>query len=221
MSEVKALFEEMRREMAGVEGRIRDHPFPKRVEEGRVARERFSPFVAEQYHIITSDLRSVAHLLVRFGAGESRQFFLNTLQGEAAALAALRKLAAALGVEWGTLEDYQPDPAAHAYTAYMAWLSLYGSDAEVAAAFGVNFPAWGHNCGRLRDALRARWGMREEDVEFLSLFATVPPGFEEGVLAVMESGLKRGVPAGHIKRAARLIQAYELMFWDAMDRLVA
>ncbi len=37
--------------------------------------------------------------------------------------------------------------------ARVAWLALYGSEAEVAAGFLVNFPAWGANCGRMSRAL--------------------------------------------------------------------
>jgi hypothetical protein len=51
----------------------------------------------------------------------------------------------------------EPIPAAHAYGAYMAWLAMYASDAELAGALLVNFAAWGANCGRMSRALRAAW----------------------------------------------------------------
>ncbi len=34
--------------------------------------------------------------------------------------------------------------------------------------------------------------------------------------AVVQDGLDRGVPSGAIARAARLLQAYELMYWEGI-----
>ena len=100
---------------------------------------------------------------------------------------------------------------------FVAWLALYGSDAELAAAFLVNFAAWGANCGRLSRVLQARYGLARTDVAFFDLFANLPP-FEAEALSVIQGGLDRGIPAARIHRAARLLQGYELMFWDAMAR---
>ena len=66
-----------------------------------------------------------------------------------AALTALGTFAAATGMDDARLQAYEPAPGAHAYTAFMAWLALYGSEAEVAAGFLVNFAAWGATCGRM------------------------------------------------------------------------
>ena len=66
------------------------------------------------------------------------------------------EVAAAVGMDDAQLQAYEPAPGAHAYTAFMAWLALYGSEAEVAAGFLVNFAAWGANCGRGRCAQCAR-----------------------------------------------------------------
>ena len=35
-------------------------------------------------------------------------------------------------------------------------------------------------------------------------------------LAVVEEGLEKGVDPLRIRRAARMLQGYELMFWDAV-----
>jgi hypothetical protein len=167
------------------------------------------------HHILTSDLRSLALLVSRHGALPSRPFLLKVLQGEAAALDALPAFAAALGLGPADLEASEPQPAGHAYCAFVAWLALYGSDAELAAAFLVNFAAWGANCGRLSRALQARYDLAKPDVAFFDLFAHLPP-FEAEALAVIQGGLDRGIPAPRIRRAARLLQGYEVMFWDAM-----
>ena len=74
----------------------------------------------------------------------------------------------------------------------MAWLVLYGSDAEIATAYLVNFPAWGQNCGRLSRVLKERFGLDEKDVVFFDLFASPPATFEANALSVIQQGLDHG-----------------------------
>jgi thiaminase len=135
MPTAQRLVEEIRRELEAIEQEIRRHPYLAALESGRVRREDLTCFAGEQYHIIRSDLRSVALLVNRFGTTPSGPFFQTVLGGEAAALAALGAFAAAIGMDDARLQVYEPAPGAHAYTAFMAWLALYGSEAEVAAGF--------------------------------------------------------------------------------------
>ena len=92
--------------------------------------------------------------------------FSGILQGERAAWDALLTFADALGLSEAQLSEHEPLAGAHAYTCYMAWLALYASDTEVAAAYLVNFPAWGQNCGRLSRILKERFGLGEKEVAF-------------------------------------------------------
>ncbi len=64
-------------------------------------------------------------------------------------------------------------------------------------------------------ALKERYSFAESDLAFFNLFANMPP-FEEEALAIIQAGLDRGIQPRLIHRAARLLQGYELMFWDAM-----
>jgi hypothetical protein len=205
-----------REDTAAVAEQLSAHPYVVAVEAGRLPREDLRRFASEQRHIIASDLRSVAQLVSRFGGGPAGSFFIDVLEGERAALAALEPLAEGLGLLPRNLEDYEPLAGAHAYTCYMAWLGLYGSAADVAAAFLVNFPAWGANCGRLSTALRSRYGLQAAHVAFFDLFAAPAPGFEAAASAVIEADLTEGADPRRIGRAARLLQAYELMYWDTL-----
>lgn len=216
MTTAATLIGEIRRELAPVEQGIRAHPYLVDLEAGRVPREDLQRFAGEQHHIIRSDLRSIALLVNRFGAAPSGPFFQAVLAGEAAALAALRTFAEAVRMDEARLGAYEPSPGAQAYPAYMAWLALYGSDAEVAAGFLVNFAAWGANCGRMSQALRTRYGVTEPGTAFFDLFANPPAEFEAQALAVVEGGLARGVDPRLVTRAARLLQSYEKLFWDTV-----
>ena len=208
----ETLIEEIRADLSPVRDQLLGHAYVAAVEEGLIELEQLRPFACEQHAIISSDLRSVAHLVSRFGG----DFFLDVLAGEHAALQALGTFETALGLDASDLEAYEPLPGAHAYTAYMSWLAAYASDAEVAAAYLVNFPAWGENCARLSRALTGRYGLTPDQVRFFDLFAEPDGDFEQRALAVIAAGLEREVPERRMRRAARLLQGYELLYWDAL-----
>ena len=216
MATARLLIEEIKRELDSVEQEIRGHPYVAELEAGLVRREDLRLFAGEQYHIIRSDLRSIEHLASRFKISASGPFFQAVLAGEVAALDALKAFALAVGMDEARLEAYEPAPGAQAYPAFMAWLALHASDAEVAGGFLVNFSAWGANCGRMSRALQARYGLSAKDTAFFDLFASPPAEFEAGALAVVEGGLARGADPRLIKRAARLLQGYEKLYWDTL-----
>ena len=216
MVDAKALLEGIRQDLQPVTEQLLGHPYVQALEEGQIGREKLRLFAGEQYSIIASDLKSVAYLLSRFGSAPSRDFFLGILQGERAAWDALLTFAHALGLSEAQLREHEPLAGAHAYTCYMAWLALYASDAEIAAAYLVNFPAWGQNCDRLSRILKERFGLGEKEVAFFDLFASPPATFEADALSVIQQGLDRGIEPRMVRRAARLLQAYELMYWDTL-----
>ena len=120
------------------------------------------------------------------------------------------------------LQAYEPTPEAQAYAHYVAWLAHYASPAEMAVALAVNFPAWGANCGRVGAALRDKYGLSVEATAFFDLFSGPAANeFEEEVRRVVEEGLRQGVGEPQMKRAARLLQSYELMFWNGVYRASA
>lgn len=220
MSDALQLIEKIRSDLKPVDERILSHPYLRALAEGRVSLDSLKVFAGQQHHIISSDLRSIALILSREGMRCSRRFLMNVLQGEAAALDALHAFAGALGMNIGDLDGFEPVPAAHAYCTFVAWLALYGSDAELAAALLVNFPAWGANCGRMRKALRENYGFAPSVLTFFDLFADMPP-FEREAIALIQDALERGISAGLIHRAAPMLQGYELMFWDAMAEVAS
>ena len=219
MRRVDSLLREIRDLLRPLEEKIRQHPYLADLEGKKIGREKLKYFVGEQHRIITSDLRSVGLLLSRHGLPPGREFFWMVLQGENEALKALGRLASASGISEEELEGYEPLPEAQAYKAYMAWLSLYGSAAEVAGAFLANFPAWGTNCGRMSRALMEGYGFKGEDLSFFELFSTPVADFEEKARLVIDAGISQGVEPKAIKEASRMLQGYELMFWDALYRI--
>jgi hypothetical protein len=217
MLRAEELVSRLRREIAAVEARLFNHPWVAAVEAGQRSRADLRMFATQQRRIIASDLKSVALLVHRYGDQPSGPFFRESLKTEAAALEALGRFARALGEEGAGRADADLLAGAQAYTHFVAWLAMYGSDAEFAAAFLVNLPAWGRNCGRLATAVRTRYGLDDSAVAFFDLFAGDAPGFAEAALAVIQGGLDRGVTPDSIREAACLLQRYELMYWDALQ----
>jgi hypothetical protein len=58
--------------------------------------------------------------------------------------------------------------------------------------------------------------MGKAETAFFDLFASPPAEFEGQALAVVEAGLERGTDPRLIKRAARLLQGYEKLYWDTL-----
>ena len=219
MADGQELIQQIRKELEPVEARLRDHPYLRALEQIDIARECLSVIVGEQHITIESDLRSLAAMVARCDHPRSRRFFLGILPGEDAAFGALHDLATALGLDEPWLQAYEPTPEAQAYAHYMAWLAHYASPAEMSGAMAVNFPAWGANCGRVGAALRDKYGLSAEATAFFDLFSgPTPSEFEEGARRTIDHGLRHGIEEDQVRRAARLLQSYELMFWDGVYR---
>lgn len=214
--QARKLLDDARKAIASTEERIRRHPFLEALEARGVEKRALTLFAGQQGHIIESDLRSVALIVSRAESQGARDFLAGMLQGERAALTALGVFGRALGMSSEQLHAAEPLPGAFAYSAYVNWLATFGTAAEFAGAFLVNLEAWGGNCARMSRALQAGYGLSGPDVAFFDLFGSPSPEFEEQGLAVVEEGLAQGADPVRIRRASRLLQGFELLYWDTM-----
>ena len=213
--EARQVVAQLRLELAAVEDEIRQAPFLDALEQGTASPDLLRALAGEQYHILRSDLRAMAALVSRVEPRQS-QFFQDLLAGERIAIGLLLDYAAALGWDEADLAAYEPRPDGQTYPNYVTRLAHHGSGAAAAASFLVNFPVFGENTGRVRDALQANYGLDAGDTAFFDFFATPVPGFEEAALAVIAAGFERCECAREVKRSARLLQAYERDFWYAV-----
>ncbi|MEV0260177.1 transcriptional regulator [Streptomyces sp. NPDC050617] len=191
------------------------------VAEGKAPREAVAAFALEQHHIITSDRRSFHQLALRSTADPSVVPFFDALaQGETVALERLGSLTAACGLDDAAVRAYEPRAGCQAYPAYAAWLALHAEPADVVIALAVNFAAWGDYCATMRDALREHYGFDAEACGFFDFFAEPDPKAAEQCLSAVRSGLDAGrVTERLAHRYGRLLQAYELMFWNTLAGL--
>ena len=195
----------VRAELASVERRLAEHRYLVDLESGRVPLGSLRTFAGEQRAIIASDRESFEHLEHRFPDPPASEFFRDLAAGEAEALRLLERFAAAVGLGRG----YEPLAGCQAYSAYVAWLALNGSPGDVALAFLANLETWGRSCRRMRDALRPAYG--HDAVAFFDFFAEPPADFEQRALALIATA-----EPSSARRAARLLQAYELLYWDTL-----
>lgn len=215
--QARQVVDALRVELAAVEDEIRNVPFLDALERGEVSQDLLRALAGEQYSILRSDLRSMAVLVARVPPEDSA-FFQGLLEGERIAIGLLLDYAAALGWDEDDLAAYEPRAKGQTYPSFVAAMAAYGSQADAAAAFLVNFPVFGENTGRVAEALRTQYGLDAEATAFFDFFATPVPGFEEAALAVIAAGFGRCDSERQVRRTARLLQAYELDFWLAVGQ---
>lgn len=211
--------EAVRRQLAPAKGANRLVPV---VAEGRASREVLAAFAAEQQRIIGSDRRSFLFLAARAAADPPVAAFFETLaRGESLALAELEPFAAACGLDDVSLRAYEPLAGCQGYPAYLAWLALNADPADTALALTANLAAWGGYCATVGQALRRHYGFDDAACAFFDFFAAPAPELEEQALLAVRSGLDAGRGAGEALRHGRLLQGFELMFWNTLADRVA
>ncbi|KJY43220.1 transcriptional regulator [Streptomyces sp. NRRL B-1568] len=186
---------------------------------GEAPREAVAAFALEQHHIIDGDRRSFLHLAERASDGRpaAAAFFTGLAQGESLALEELGALTAACGLDEEAVRAYEPRAGCQAYPAYVAWLALGAGPADVVVALTANFAAWGGYCAAVGRALREHYGFDDRACGFFDFFAEPDPAVGEAALAAVREGLADGAlrePPAH--RYGRLLQEYELMFWQTL-----
>jgi hypothetical protein len=213
-AKARQLVAQIRADLAEVEDQIRNVPFMSEVEAGTASVEQIAAIVAEEYSIIRSDLNSFRQMAARWDNPQSH-FFGDLAFGETLAQPLVLDFAATVGLTEADLAAYEPRPKAQTYPSRVAWIASNADRASAAASFLVNFGVFGENMARVRDALLNVYGFTPEQVEFFSFFAEPIPGFEQDAIKVIAKGLREGACPRDVRRSARLLQAYELDFWQA------
>lgn len=208
----------VRESLREVEQQIRHNRWLADLEAGTLDRQALRGFAGEQLFVIPSDRRSFESLARRRPDEPAHGYLTGMAAGEGVALAALDTLATAVGLTGTARDGYEPTPGCQAYPNYVARLARDGSPAEMAGAFLVNLEAWGGACARMHTALTVHYGLGEADCAFLTHFSGPTDELERTSLAVIDAGLAEGVDPAAIARAARLLQAYELQFWQGLPR---
>lgn len=223
MKSAKEILASLRREPFSLETdeKLGNHRVVLEARAGTLPLKVVETFLCEQYHIVAADTRSMEHLVSRFeGNDVIREYFKYFYEGEKLAHGKLLAMAQTMGLSDSNLENYEPQANAQGYPSYLCRLAHYGEAPQIAAAVAVNFPAFGQMCLALEDALKKNYKMQEEDLDFLRFFGA--GNLDEGAMKVIEAyhandkGKLNEIEYKDIRSAVRLLQAYEVMFWDSV-----
>lgn len=214
------------------EQQLLSHPYIKAAEEGTLTLPQKQAFAREQYHIQISDAISFSALAGHQGFvpktltgavvpekkenGDGLDLFQFLLGGEVYASSLLLAFAKSVGLNEEELKSSETSAKAQAYPSYWSRLALSNKRAAGAAACAVNFPAWTRMCARLLNALgesKEYQNVEDEQLGFIKFFATPIDNLDEMAAAVIE---EEYVTYEDLVRDVRLLNEYEVMFWDAV-----
>jgi hypothetical protein len=212
----RELLETARKDLAPGEHENRLVPL---IAAGTASRNALAALAAEQHRIIVSDWRSFLVLASRCENPAAGAFFSGLAAGEGLALDNLGKFATAAGLDASALSEYKPLAGCQAYPSYLAWLALNGEPTDVTLAVVANFAAWGNYCAAVATGLRTHYGFDDEGCSFFDFFAAPAPDGDEAAIAIVQAGLDAGRGTDAAFEYGRLIQSYELMFWNTLADL--
>jgi hypothetical protein len=192
------------------------NPLVPRIADGTAPVATLAALALEQTWVIPADRRAFEHLAVRSEAtdSEASAFFTVLAEGEALAGERLVAFARACDAEEAL---YEPLSGCQAYPAYVAWLALNASPADVVLALTANFSAWGGYCATIAKALRDHYGFTDEACAFFDFFAQPSPDLDRLATAAVGAALNAGrLDEKRAHTYGRLLQAYETSFWSAL-----
>ncbi|GAA2405349.1 transcriptional regulator [Streptomyces coeruleofuscus] len=200
----------------------RSNPLVPRIADGTAPRSTLAALAQEQSWVIPADRRAFLHLAERSATTdpEAAAYFTTLAEGEALAGERLDAFVRACGAEEAEAASYEPLPGCQSYPAYVAWLALNASPADVVLALTANFSVWGGYCATIAEALRDHYGFTDEACGFFDFFAEPSPELDEMATAAVQAALNAGrLDETRAHEYGRLLQAYEASFWSTLGQL--
>ncbi|GAA0467048.1 hypothetical protein Ade02nite_93080 [Paractinoplanes deccanensis] len=191
-----------------------DNAFIELAARGELARPTMLTYVAAETVIFAGDQGSFLTLAGR-SAGAERQLFLGLAMGETMGLAALPALANAYE---GTAPPLgaEADALCRAYPSYVGWLALNADPADVVFGLLANFPHWCQGFAVLAKALRQHHGLDDAAAAFLDALSVPNPQLQEQGAGILAARLADGWKPATALSYARLLRAYDLLFWNTL-----
>jgi hypothetical protein len=211
--EARALLERVRAQLAPDESHNRLVPA---IEAGKAPLRTIGAFAVEELAVVPSDRRSFLTLAAGAAEPATADFFADLGRGENIVLEMLPAMAEAAGFDAAARRAYRREAGCQAYPSYLAWLALNADPAAVVLAVTANFAAWGGYCARLSVALRREYGFDDAACGFVDFFATPAPELQDRAVLAIQQALDAGRTLEHGLEHGRLLQDYELMFWNTL-----
>ncbi|OSP43455.1 transcriptional regulator [Streptomyces sp. 13-12-16] len=194
------------------------NPLVPLIARGEADRAVLAALALEQRRVIPADRRAFLHLAERADP-KSAAYFTALAEGENLAAEHLEAFTTACGVDETRANAYAPLPGCQSYPAYVAWLALNANPSDAVLALTANFSAWGGYCATIAKALRTHYGFTDGSCAFFDFFAEPSPDLDRMATEAVRSALDEGrLDENRAHEHARLLQAYEAMFWTALAR---
>jgi thiaminase len=187
--------------------------FLNALEAGTVSSDRLRVLAGELYWLVTSDAKSSALLAERF---PTSPLFAGMAEGEKEALRLLLDFASAVGLTQANLDAYEPQPLAQAYPAFLAQTAAFAPRSALPFAMLVNVVESGGYYTRAANALAANYGLTAQAVAHFRFFSETPEEMLSLAIDTVSLGLSEGDDPLRITRTARMVNAYEALFWSAL-----
>jgi hypothetical protein len=127
----------------------------------------------------------------------------------------------AAGARRAELRASEPLAGCQAYPAYVSWLSLNATAEDAALALAASLGTWGDNFAAMGRGLRENsafgtFGAGERATAFFDIFGVPGARLENQALPVVQEAQDAGRRPVHALGYARLLTAYQVMFWNAL-----
>jgi len=209
------LIEQTRLQLTPIMDQITHHRFLDALDAKQIPLTTLQTFAAQQYHIVTSGLRNIAIIVSRYGHLPSRTILNEFLQAEFVVRERIAAFAEAVELSRDQLPQTPKLAKATAFSHFIAYVCLYGCDADLILAFRFDAEVWIQNSLRVYRALRSKYKLTSDQAHFFKIYQN----YEETdarVSPYIQAALERGESAAQMQETARLLLEYELSFWDAM-----
>jgi len=187
--------------------KILNHKYIKDAEEGKLNLDKIKAFVINQNYIVQYDKRSLALMLSKSKNEDEFKFFNTILEGDKRAYEELMKLKEELNIK----DLNRVNPKALSYTHFLSFIANYKSPGVQSICLIVNLPVWSENCKRLLEAFKRKYNLK--NLGFFEIFSKSFKDLEILALNIAEKYLE---DKEDMLLCSKLIQAYELLFWDSI-----
>jgi len=198
--------EKLRHELEEINQKITKHPFILDAVQGKLGIEKIRLFIEQQHYVALNDAKALAIMYSRSDFPDN-EFFLRLLVSHQKALERLNKIIHHFNID---VNKIKPISKAISYTHFLFHLAFFGSIQEQVIAIIINFPIFIESINKLGKALREKYQFSE--VSFFEE-AKWDKELEFLALKILE---KHDFQTPSVKNAARLIQEYELEYWDCL-----
>jgi len=205
----REFIERIRLDLHDINSKILNHKFIKDLSEGKIELNKIKYFLSQQYYIATHDARALAIMYSRCEYPDN-EFFFQLLLGHQQALKNLTKDLKSLSIDPSIIKEILNHKAI-AYTNFLLSLAWYGTLEEQIVAILINFPIFVSNINKMGSILKERYGI---EVKFF-LEAKWEKDLEDLGLSILDKLTLEGREK-ELRLISRLIQEYELDYWDAV-----